>query len=108
MEKKMKLLEWEKWYWRLWFVIGILIVLTLLPECAHSFSGFEGKMRGLNQSLTSMVLPLVSILGLVYAAILAAMGDGAAKGRMTMVIVASILGFLAGPIIRWIQAVMGY
>ena len=104
----MKLLESEKRAWCLCFLLGTFMVLLIYPECAHAFSGFESRLKGLNQSLTSVVLPLVSILGLVYAAILAVTGDGAARGRMTMVIVASVLGFLAGPIIRWIQAVMGY
>ena len=81
--------------------------MAICPDWVQGYE-FESKMRNLSDSLTSVVLPLVSILGLVYAAILAVAGDGAAKSRITMVIVASILGFLAGPIIRWIQSVMGY
>ena len=104
----MKWPEIEKCYGGLCVLLGAFVVLGVWPECVSAFSGFESRMKGLNQSLTSVVLPLVSILGLVYAAILAVTGDGAAKGRITMVIAASILGFLAGPIIRWIQTVMGY
>ena len=91
----------------LYFFLGIYL-LVLSPELSYGFSGFESKVKSLNNSLTSTVLPLVSILGLVYAAILAVIGDGAARGRITMVIVASVVGFLAGPIIRWIQSIMGY
>ena len=97
--------ELIKWFG--YVFLGFIILIAICPEWVQGYE-FESKMKGLSDSLVSVVLPLVSILGLVYAAILAVMGDGSAKGRITMVIVASILGFLAGPIIRWVQSIMGY
>src|SRR5207245_11025386 len=45
--------------------------------------------------ILNVLLPAVAILGLVYAAILAAMGDEGSKARMVLVIIASVVGFLA-------------
>ncbi len=85
--------------------IGIL-GLVLITEPAMAF-GFESKMQNLTGQLINTVLPLLSILGLVYAAILALSGDGAAKSRIITVISVSLIGFLAPAIIQWLQRAAG-
>lgn len=87
--------------------ILIFVFCLLTPDAFAQFGGFESRMSNLNSMLVSKVLPLVSILGLVYAVILALTGDGAGKGRIIMVIGCSILGFLAPFLIRWLQGVVG-
>ena len=69
---------------------------------------FESRMKGLTNQLMTVVLPLMSVLGLVYAVILALTGDCGAKGRIVMVIICSVVGFLAPHIISWFQAAVGY
>ena len=64
-------------------------------ELALAQSGFESKVNGLTDKLIGFVLPALSIMGLVYAAILAAAGDESSKRRMVLVVVASIVGLLA-------------
>ncbi len=95
-----------------WVAIFFLVMLALYySETAWSQllgSGFESRMKGLTNQLMTVILPLISVLGLVYAVILALTGDGAAKGRIIMVIVCSIVGFLAPHIISWFQAAVGY
>ncbi len=98
----------------LWYVgtfLCLLVVVCLFPEfsLAQSFGGsaFENRLTGLTHSLMTVVLPAVSILGLVYAAILAAMGDEGSKKRMVLVIIASVVGFLAPLVIKWFQAAVG-
>lgn len=89
--------------------LAIVTVVTLMPDLALAqFSGgFESKMQGLTNKLITVILPLISILGLVYAVMLALTGDGAAKGRIVMVIVCSIIGFMAPHIIGWFQSAAG-
>lgn len=89
-----------------WF---LMIGLSLLdPVWAQIMgSGLESRMRGLTNQLLTVVLPLMSVLGLVYSAILALIGDGSAKGRIIMVIICSVIGFLAPHIIRWFQLAVG-
>lgn len=88
------------------FVI-LLVAVALCPELAFAqFAGggaLQSKVSGITRGLTNFLLPAVSILGIVYAAILAATGDASAKSRMVLVLVASIVGFLAPLIIGWLQ-----
>lgn len=90
-------------------LIAIVSVFALMPDLAHAqyAGGFESKMQGLTTKLITVILPLVSVIGLVYAVILALTGDGAAKARIIMVIVCSIIGFMAPHIIGWFQSAAG-
>ena len=104
MNKSQILFKWG-------LVLGIVALGFYFSEPAWAQligSGFEGRMRGLTNQLMTVILPLMSVLGLVYAVILALMGDGTAKGRIIMVIVCSLVGFLAPHIISWFQAAAGY
>lgn len=88
--------------------IGSIILFTD-PALAQSFggSGFESRIKGFTNNLISVILPAVAILGLLYAAMLAASGDEGAKKRMILVVIASVIGFLAPLIIRWFQSAVG-
>ncbi len=90
-------------------MVAIIAVMAFMPELAHAqyAGGFESKMQGLTTKLITVILPLVSVIGLVYAVILALTGDGAAKARIIMVIVCSIVGFMAPHIISWFQSAAG-
>lgn len=90
-------------------MIALVAFVAFMPDLAHAqfAGGFESKMQGLTTKLITVILPLVSVLGLVYAVILALTGDGAAKGRIIMVIVCSIIGFMAPHIIGWFQSAAG-
>lgn len=90
------------------FVIGIISLLILIPEMGLTFGGFESRIESLTRSLITIIMPALSILGLIYAAILAVMGDASAKARIVTVIVCSVIGFLAPLIIKWLQYASGY
>lgn len=84
--------------------------MTLVPDLAFADYGggeFQNRMGGLTRNLVNVLLPAVSILGLVYAAILAAMGDEGSKSRMVLVVIACVVGFLAPLFIRWLQSATG-
>jgi hypothetical protein len=89
-------------------MIGSLLLLSN-PVLAQGFggSGFEGRLQGFTNNLISVILPAISILGLVYAAMLAASGDEGAKKRMILVCLASVVGMLAPVVIRWLQSAVG-
>lgn len=96
-------------------ILGLLLVITVVyiaPEIsfAQSFgggAGFESKINNLTNKLLKFMLPAISIIGLIYASILAATGDENAKKRMVLVVIASIVGFLAPLIIGWMQSAVG-
>lgn len=84
--------------------IGVLMIFC--PELTlaqFAGGGFESKVQGVTNGLITFLLPAASVIGLVYAAILAATGDASAKQRMILVAVTSLIGMLAPLIIRWIQ-----
>ena len=91
--------------------LAFAAVMALVPEISFAdyYGGgeFQNRMSGLTSNLVNVLLPAVSILGLVYAAILAAMGDESSKSRMVLVVIASVVGFLAPLFIRWLQSFMG-
>ena len=89
------------------------IILSLFPTGSLAQLGGIGsgdlasRISGLTNKLMTVILPAVSILGLIYGAILAAMGDQSARPRMVLIVIASIIGFLAPVIIRWLQSASG-
>ncbi len=91
------------WKIYLWVFSGALLNLPDLV-LAWGGSNFEGRIRSFTDSLMSVILPAVAILGLLYAAMLAMSGDEGAKRRMVLVVIASVVGFLAPPIIGWFQS----
>ena len=97
----------KKTFWKiyLWVCSGALLTLPK-PVFAQLWGGssFESRISSFTDSLMSVVLPAVAILGLLYAAMLAMGGDEGAKRRMVLVVIASVVGFLAPPIIRWFQS----
>lgn len=91
-------------------VVAFATAMAFVPEMSFADYGggdFQNRMSGLTRNLVNVLLPAVSILGLVWAAILAAMGDEGSKNRMILVAFASIVGFLAPIIIRWLQSATG-
>lgn len=100
--------------WLVLLMVGIFIVFTLYSNSsfAQDMGGIGGdalsqRVNGLTNKIIGTILPAISILGLVYSAILAASGDQGAKGRMVLVIIASVIGFLAPIVIRWFQSAVG-
>lgn len=92
--------------WLLIIPLVAVVGIVLMPDAVMAF-GFESKMQNLTSQLIGTVLPLLSILGLVYAAILALSGDAAAKSKIITVISVSLIGFLAPSIIQWLQKAAG-
>ena len=98
----------SKHTWFVYLIVGAMF-LVVYPIWAQYFGGmeFESRIQGLTNDLVSILLPAISILGLIYAAMLAASGDEGAKKRMLLIIFGSIVGFLAPIIIRWFQTAAG-
>jgi hypothetical protein len=91
-------------------IVVLASTVVLWPELLFADYGggdFQGRMNGLTANLVNVLMPAVAILGLVYAAILAAMGDESSKSRMVLCIFASCVAFLAPLFIHWLQSFMG-
>jgi len=95
-------------------LVGIVALFTFYPHLsfADDFGGIGSdalsqRVNGLTSRIIGTILPAISVLGLVYAAILAASGDQGAKARMVLVLIASVVGFLAPIVIHWFQSAVG-
>lgn len=92
---------------KFWVVLlaGLGILMIFCPEFAMAqfAGGLETKLNSVTSGLINFLLPAASIIGLVYAAILAATGDASAKQRMVLIVIASVVGFLAPLVIRWLK-----
>lgn len=87
--------------------MGFCLLLSN-PIFAQVFGdGFENKMQNVTNKLITVIMPILSVLGIVYAVFLALTGDGGAKGRIIMVVVCSIIGFLSPYLVSWLQAITG-
>jgi len=88
---------------------SILLPLILIPSFAFAqYGNFESKMTGLTMKIITVVIPALSILGLVYCAILGLNGSAEAKQKAGVVIICSIFGFLAPVIIKFLQNSAGF
>jgi len=105
----LKVFSGNKMQMLLIIAFGLFVLLALTdPALAGPIgkSGFEGKMSLLQDKFIGVILPLMSIFGLVTAGILAAIGNESAKGKIVFCVVGSAVGFLAPYIIGWIQALV--
>lgn len=93
-------------FWTVLFA-GFGLLMILCPEFAQAqfAGGLESKVQSVTSGLINFILPAASVLGIVYAAVLAATGDASAKQRMILVVIASIVGFLAPLLINWLKGI---
>lgn len=94
-------------------MLGILLVLlglSFAPNLAlageFGGGGLESRMDNLQSKFINVILPIMSILGLVYAGIIAASGNEGAKAKILVILIGSIVGFLAPHIILWIKGIL--
>ena len=94
-------------FWKLLAVIALMVLPFLVPVLAHAQfgvgGGFEGKLRNLQDALIGTILPMVSTIGLVYAAILSISGSGEGRGKVVGVVFMSVVGFMARYIIEFFK-----
>lgn len=85
----------------------LLIVLGLhfLPGLA--FASLEGAMYSLRTQLTTVFLPVLSLVGIVLAGISLAMGHHNAKNHIIMAVMGTIVGFGADGIIDFVRRTFG-
>jgi len=87
--------------------VPLIVVLGVhfLPSIA--FASLEGAMYSLRSQLTSVFLPVLSLVGIVIAAISLAMGHHNAKNHIVMAVLGTIIGFGADGIIDFVRRTFG-
>jgi hypothetical protein len=82
-------------------IMGIVLLIPDLGYCS-----VESTLSNISTRLISTILPLVSILGLVFAAISFAMGNPNARGHLMLAIFGAAVGFGAPSIISFIRGLI--
>ena len=83
------------------FVIGLFLMIGLLmPDLAHA--GLESSLMGIKMKLTGVILPLLSVIGIAFAAISFFTGNPNAKQHIVYAVLGCIFGFGAQAIVDFI------
>lgn len=88
---------------RLWFVVFSLM-LIIMP--ATGYCSVEGTLSAIQSKLITTILPLVAILGLVFAALSFAAGSPNARNHLVLAIIGAVVGFGAPSIIAFIRGLV--
>jgi type IV secretory pathway VirB2 component (pilin) len=87
-------------------VMPLLLVLCLLviPELAHA--SVESSMVSLQEKLLGTILPLLSVLGLLFAGLAYLSGSPNARSYLGASIVGAVVGFGAESIVSLIRSIV--
>ena len=84
----------------LFFALTILF-LTLLPQLG--FASVESSLMGMQSKLTHVILPVLSVIGIAWAAFSFITGHENAKKHILYAVLGSALGFGAQAIVDFIS-----
>lgn len=89
---------------RFFFPIAALAMLIALgnPDVAHA--SFESSLIGIKSKLSNVVLPLLAVIGLLFAAFSYLTGNPNAKQHITYALIGAGVGFGAQAIIDFISS----
>jgi hypothetical protein len=81
--------------------LSLIVAVCLVPELC--FADFESSLRGIKTKLTMVILPVLSVIGLVIAAVSFFTGNPMAKQHIVYAILGCIFGFGAQAIVDFIS-----
>lgn len=87
----------------------VFSVLTLILIMAFPMLGFcsvESSLAAVQTKLIGTILPLVAIIGLVFAGLSFVAGSQNARSHLILAIVGAAIGFGAPSIVSWIQSLV--
>jgi hypothetical protein len=84
-------------------VVFILIVLALLLVPQFGFASVESSLMGMQTKLTRVILPVLSVIGIAWAAFSFITGHENAKKHILYAVLGSALGFGAQAIVDFIS-----
>lgn len=87
----------------------VFSVLTLILIMAFPMLGFcsvESSLAAVQTKLIGTILPLVAIIGLVFAGLSFVAGSQNARSHLILAIIGAAIGFGAPSIVSWIQSLV--
>jgi type IV secretory pathway VirB2 component (pilin) len=83
------------------FVYAYITAIMSVPQFVYA--DVDGSLRNIRDKLTGTILPLVSVIGIAWAAFSLLTGNENAKKHILYAIVGTAIGFGAEAIMRFIQ-----
>jgi hypothetical protein len=83
-------------------VLLFLVTAVLLPSMGYCAT-LEAALGSLQSKFLTVILPAVSIFGLIYSGIEMGTGSPSGKAHMMLAIFGTIIGFMAPMIINFIK-----
>lgn len=80
---------------------SLLVLFAVLPELG--FASVESSLMGLQSKLTHVILPVLSVIGIAWAAFSFITGHENAKKHILYAVLGSALGFGAQAIVDFIS-----
>lgn len=92
--------------WRRHLLLSFLLlaVLAIAIHPSIAFADFEGSLRNVKSQLSNVVLPLLSVIGLLVAAFSYLTGNQNAKQHITYALIGAAVGFGSQAIIDFISS----
>ena len=81
-----------------------LILIVAFPM--FGFCSVESSLAAVQSKLIGTILPLVAIIGLVFAALSFVAGSQNARSHLVLAIIGAAIGFGAPSIVSWIQSLI--
>jgi len=81
--------------------LGFAVLIPAIGYCS-----VESTLMNIQSRLIGTILPIASIIGLVFAGLSFVAGSPNAKGHLTLAIIGAIIGFLAPSLVTFIRSMV--
>lgn len=78
----------------------VAVVVLFVPDLAHA--SLESSLEGMRSKLTGVILPVLSVIGIGFAAVSFFTGNPQAKQHIFYAVIGAMLGFGAQAIVDFI------
>lgn len=87
-------------------VFSVLTLILILAFPMLGICSVESSLAAVQTKLIGTILPLVAIIGLVFAGLSFVAGSQNARSHLILAIVGAAIGFGAPSIVSWIQSLV--
>ncbi len=87
------------------FLLATLLIATVFWSLS-SLASVESSLMAVQSKLIGTILPLASIIGLIFAGLSFVYGSANAKNHLILAVIGAAVGFGAPSIVSWIQSMV--
>jgi len=86
------------------FILLLVAGVLLVPEIGYG--SVESTLTNIQTKLITVILPLVAILGLVFAGLSFVLGSPGARQHLVLAVLGAVIGFGAPSIVTFIRGLV--